>query len=104
MLKTFKKFIFAFILLGLLCDFVFVTNTNFSAKNLEIADFETDKESSESENLDLENIKFFSQSNYNPQISLASLAIKKNHSNILSKNFLAIPTSPPKSCTKTRIS
>jgi hypothetical protein len=67
-------------------------------------DFETDKESSESENLDLENIKFFSQSNYNPQISLASLAIKKNHSNILSKNFLAIPTSPPKSCTKTRIS
>ena len=96
MLKTFKKFIFAFILLGLLCDFGFVINTNFSAKNLEIADFETEKESSESENLDLENIKFFSQSNQNPQISLALLAIKKNHSKILSKNFLAIPTSPPK--------
>lgn len=96
MLKIFKKFIFAFILSGLLCDFSFMTNADFSVKNLEIADFETEKESSESEDLDLENVKFFSQNSHNSQISLASLALKKNHSLTLFKNFLAIPTSPPK--------
>ena len=97
--KFFQKFIFAFVALSLFCSFGLVASADNSGAKLEIADFESDEKSGEYEDLakdlDLENSKYFSQTEQNLKILSASLALKKNLSDNLEKNFLAVPTSPP---------
>jgi hypothetical protein len=90
-----KKIILTLIGIGLLLGFQATTNSNFHYENFTIADIAEDGETSEKENHELKDWKFFDYTSQNfttPKTSSRFIISKFSTS---AQNILEVPTSPP---------
>ncbi len=95
MLQPLKNTILTLIALGLLFGFQAYATSDFTHEKSAIIDFASGEESSEKENCELENWKFFGHEEINLRIIKAALRLEIQQEAIPPQIFATVPTSPP---------
>ncbi len=90
-----KKIILTLVGISLLCSFQASASSDFYQETSAILDTSSDAESSENENCELENFKFFNSEANGFRILKISLRLENKDNSSLQKNFTEVPTSPP---------